>query len=67
MQKAFDKMSFLMAANALAAYPGHNKGSICHLVWATELLLVAIGHDISSASFGMQFFYRQKYDIPVPL
>jgi hypothetical protein len=25
MQKAFDKMCLLMAANALAAYPGHNK------------------------------------------
>jgi hypothetical protein len=25
MQKAFDKMRFLMAANALAAYPDHNK------------------------------------------
>ncbi len=25
MQKAFDKMQFLMAANALAAYPDHNK------------------------------------------
>ncbi len=26
MQKAFDKISMLMAANALAAYPDHNKG-----------------------------------------
>ncbi len=25
MQKAFDKMHLLMAANALAAYPDHNK------------------------------------------
>ena len=25
MQQAFDKMCALMAANALAAYPGHNK------------------------------------------
>ncbi len=25
MQKAFDKMRLLMAANALAAYPDHNK------------------------------------------
>ncbi len=25
MQKAFDKMRLLMAANALAAYPNHNK------------------------------------------
>ncbi len=25
MQKAFDKMCLLMAANALAAYPNHNK------------------------------------------
>ncbi len=25
MQKALDKMQFLMAANALAAYPNHNK------------------------------------------
>jgi hypothetical protein len=25
MQKAFDKMNLLMAADALAAYPGHNK------------------------------------------
>jgi hypothetical protein len=25
MQKAFDKMHLLMAANALAAYPNHNK------------------------------------------
>jgi hypothetical protein len=25
MQKAFDKMCLLMAANALAAYPDHNK------------------------------------------
>jgi hypothetical protein len=25
MQKAFDKMDLLMAANALAAYPNHNK------------------------------------------
>jgi hypothetical protein len=25
MQKAFDKMCLLMAANALAAYPKHNK------------------------------------------
>jgi hypothetical protein len=24
MQKAFNKMRLLMAANALAAYPGHN-------------------------------------------
>jgi hypothetical protein len=27
MQKAFDKMCLLMAADALAAYPGHNKRS----------------------------------------
>ncbi len=25
MQQAFDKMHLLMAANALAAYPDHNK------------------------------------------
>jgi hypothetical protein len=25
MQQAFDKMRLLMAANALAAYPDHNK------------------------------------------
>jgi hypothetical protein len=25
MQRAFDKMRLLMAANALAAYPNHNK------------------------------------------
>jgi hypothetical protein len=25
MQQAFDRMHLLMAANALAAYPGHNK------------------------------------------
>ncbi len=30
MQKAFDKMCLIMAANALAAYPDHNKRfSIC--------------------------------------
>ncbi len=36
MQQAFDKMHLLMAANALAAYPNHNKGSMYTLMPLTS-------------------------------
>jgi hypothetical protein len=64
MQKAFDKMRLLVAANALAAYPDHNKRFDVYTDASDFQLGACITQEVRSVAYFWQKLTKSQQNYP---